>query len=84
MGYFANSDSGMHYEAKYCRRCIHDNDEVGCPIWNIHMMFNYQDSSDLEVVLEILIPRTEDKLDNAQCTMFVPVERLKEGQDGNK
>lgn len=81
MGYFSNGTEGEMYEAKYCRRCLHyetDPDweghpEACCPVWLIHLMFNYEQlkNKDLETTLSLLIPK--DGVYNGQCTMFKEV-----------
>ena len=72
MGYFSNSSEGMAYEARYCDRCLNQKpNDGGCTVWLAHMLFNYQECNKEDSILHLLIPRSADKLDNAQCTMFV-------------
>jgi len=40
MAYFSNSSEGDVYEARYCQRCVHNNDEDGCPVMMLHFVFN--------------------------------------------
>jgi len=76
MGYFPNGDAGIYYEAKYCEKCIHYGDppdDGGCPVWLMHLLWNYDQTDNQEIadMLSLFIPRSEDGLDNKQCTMFV-------------
>ena len=72
MGYFPNGTEGMFYEEKYCNRCRHQGDETGkgCHVWFAHQLYNYDECSNKESILHILIPRNE-KGENEQCTMFI-------------
>lgn len=73
MGYFSNGTEGEIYEHNFCRRCVHAQGEhgpYGCAVWQAHMQFNYAHCNDEESILHILIPRSEDKLENEQCAMF--------------
>lgn len=84
MGYFANGTDGMDYEFEYCEKCVHHLLEDGCPIWGLHLLFNYDQNKKtpegeaLAVVLDTLIPRSKDDLDNEQCSMFIPLTDLRE------
>ena len=76
MGYFSNGSEGMDYEERYCKRCIHYGPEEGpgCPIWFAHLLYAYEEcnsTSNAKTMLDMLIPRTADGLDNEQCVMFV-------------
>ena len=76
MGYFSNGSEGMDYEARFCERCIHYGpvEGPGCPIWSAHLLYAYEEcnsESNAKVMLDMLIPRTPDGLDNEQCVMFV-------------
>jgi len=70
MGYFSNGTEGMMYQEDYCDRCVHDADQ-SCPIWNAHMLFNYEECNKPASILHMLIPRSADKLGNEQCRMFI-------------
>lgn len=74
MGYFSNSSESCSYESYYCDRCQHQGppDGPGCAVWLAHMLYNYQECNHEKSILHLLIPRTEDKLDNKQCAMFRP------------
>lgn len=76
MGYFSNGTEGMMYEERYCSRCVHFGPEEGpgCPIWFAHLLYAYEEcnsNSNAHAMLDMLIPRTSDGLDNEQCVMFV-------------
>lgn len=76
MGYFSNGTEGLMYEEAFCTRCIHygDPESPGCPIWFAHLLYAYEETgtdSNAEAMLDLLIPRSEDRLYNLQCTMFV-------------
>lgn len=76
MGYFSNGSEGMDYEARYCVRCVHANGPdgtSGCAVWLAHLLHNYGNTH--APVLNLLIPRTQDGLDNEQCAMFHPTDK---------
>jgi hypothetical protein len=76
MGYFSNGTEGMLYEERYCSRCIHADPEHACPIWMLHGLHNYEECNKPSSFLHVLIPRSKDKLDNEQCSMFVPAPSM--------
>ena len=88
MGYFPNGTSGELYREEFCERCVNWHDKggepntPGCPIMDLHMLHNYDDSNNPESYLHFLIPRSHDDLRNEQCTMFV--ERTDGGYDYNE
>ena len=71
MGYFSNGTQGEMYQAKWCDKCLHQNAEkyVSCPIWDLHLLNNYEECNKADSYLHHLIPR--DGIDNEQCRMFV-------------
>lgn len=72
MGYFSNGCEGDSYERAYCDRCVHQKpDNGGCMVWLAHMLHNYAECNQQDSILHLLIPRTDDGLDNKQCTMFI-------------
>lgn len=74
MAYFSNGSEGEYYRERYCERCVHDgHGENVCAVWRVHQLFNYERLKDgrLAVILDELIPRTEDGCGNAQCTLFL-------------
>lgn len=73
MGYFSNGTEGMIYEEQYCQSCVHGDDDDGCPIMMVHLLWNYDQIDEDEKVemLDTLIPRSDDKLQNEKCAMFV-------------
>ncbi len=73
MAFFSNGSEGMAYEARYCDKCVNNQD--GCFILDLHMRRNYQDCNNPNSILHVLIPRSADGLDNAQCVMFKAKKR---------
>lgn len=69
MGYFSNGTAGEIYMCKWCQNCAHLDDP--CMVWGAHLSRNYEDCNDENSILHLLIPRSEDKLSNKQCTMFI-------------
>lgn len=71
MGYFSNGSEGECYYEEYCARCIHDDPENGkhCPIWSLHLLYNYEECNKKDSYLHVLIPR-EGSI-NGTCSMFV-------------
>jgi len=70
MGYFPNGTDGMFYQDEYCLKCIHykeDDRGIGCPVWDLHILHNYD--KEREIDLDLFIPR--DGVRNKQCVMFV-------------
>ena len=90
MAYFPNGTSGMVYMERYCCRCknwkdLDDGRGFGCPIWDIHMIFNYDavgknGNKDIKQILDTLIPTTKDKLYADKCSMFDWNEKDLQGQ----
>lgn len=77
MAYFPNGTAGADYQARYCERCVHDVNG-DCPILFLHLLWNYDavgagKDETKETALNAFIPRSEGKLDNEQCRMFIPV-----------
>ena len=70
MGYFSNGSEGMDYEAKYCARCIHNQEEASCAVLLAHQLYNYDECNKPESILHILIPR-DDRGYNEKCAMFI-------------
>ena len=75
MAYFANGSEGDLYVAKYCERCKHwrkdESGEYGCPIWDLHLMYNYEreKSRFVRKMLDKLIPMRG--LWAQKCSMFM-------------
>jgi hypothetical protein len=73
MGYFSNGTEGACYEEEYCDRCVHRNGSDGdgmCPVWAAHLLHNYDECDNEDSILHMLIPRTEDGV-NEKCLMFI-------------
>ena len=86
MAYFSNGSEGDYYEAKFCDRCVHQNSETGCPVWNLHMLWNYEAVGEKPLfpataakahALNTLWPT--DGVHNAQCAMFHEREEAQNG-----
>lgn len=73
MGYFSNGTEGFEYEAKYCSRCVHNDEDNGCPVMNTHFLHNYTDNDDVKEILNMFIPRDDENwnVTNEQCKMFM-------------
>lgn len=76
MGYFSNGTEGEMYEDRWCSRCIHRDDQRGCPIWMLHHLHNYEECNKPDSFLHVLIPRSKDDLSNERCSMFVPAPSM--------
>lgn len=76
MGYFSNGTEGGMYEADYCARCIHGDQDgaADCSVWFVHENWSYEFVAKPGGILDMLIPRTEDGLGNEQCRMFLKRE----------
>lgn len=77
MGYFSNGTEGMLYYETFCSRCVHDKGQ-SCPVWNAHLIHNYAECNKPDSILHMLIPRSEDKLGNEVCTMFIEQEAVRD------
>lgn len=87
MAYFPNGVSGEAYEDHYCSNCIFQQTAKGpCPIWEAHLLYNYQECNKPESILHMLIPRSKDGLSNEQCRFFTRAgadrDLFDEGCDG--
>ena len=75
MGYFANGTEGEYYREKYCERCVNWHDKAstpetpGCPIMDLHFLYNYDDCDKPESYLHSLIPLKDGH--NEECSMFL-------------
>ena len=67
MAYFSNGSESRNYQCTHCNHCAHDV-KHDCPVWMAHIMHNGADA------LNVIIPRTPDKLSNDKCRMFVEVQ----------
>lgn len=70
MGYFPNGTSGDIYEAQYCARCIHRDEEKGCPVMTAHMLYAYSGGEEAKHILNMLIPEHKTECRNEQCRLF--------------
>jgi hypothetical protein len=74
MGYFPNGCAGEDYQAKWCRRCVHDVNE-DCAVWMVHLLANYEECDRPDSLLHVLIPR--ENVDNQRCRMFLEIGTLR-------
>lgn len=80
MGYFPNGTSAEFYMEQYCAHCRNwrhdkDTDTYGCPIMDLHMIWNYdavgKDADQIKHdALAAFIPM--DRIENRECRMFLP------------
>ena len=70
MGYFSCGCEGMNYEAEWCDNCVHQHPKFGCPIWDVHLLYNYEECNKPDSILHKLIPRTKNGLWNDKCVFF--------------
>ena len=68
MGYFSNGTEGADYEEKYCNHCVHQLEDYGCPCWNAHYFWNYDECNKADSILHKIIPRDTE---NKQCVFYV-------------
>lgn len=75
MGYFSNGSEGMDYYEAYCSKCVFDKDQ-SCPIWNLHLLHNYDECNKDGSFLHKLIPRSKDHLSNEECKFYMPAPSM--------
>ena len=76
MGYFSNGTEGMVFTERYCERCVNwrdlgDGRGPGCPVWDAHFLFAYEEcdsGSNAHTILEMLIRQTG--AGENECQMF--------------
>ncbi len=80
MAYFANGTEGDSYMEQFCENCINWRDGRGgfgdgCPVWDIHLMYSYEECNNKEgnakKMLDHLIPMTKDNIWANECRMFL-------------
>lgn len=72
MAYFSNGSDGMHFEDKWCSRCLnYPDDGASCEIIFLHQI--YQGEDKCQPLLDSLITR-KDRV----CKMFISKKRYKE------
>lgn len=98
MAYFPNGTSGTIFQEKYCDNCwnhrdLNDDRGSGCPVWDWHMIWNYDQIADskadnikvaeskvYKASLEHFIPTGKDGFPK-ECLMFLPRNKIDiEGQ----
>ena len=76
MGYFSNGTEGDMYEEKYCNHCINMDQEKGCPVLNLHLLWNYEqfgkdkESKTKKFALDWFILKQKDGPFSDICSMF--------------
>lgn len=86
MGYFPNGTAGAAFVEAQCVGCMNyqnkqDGRGPGCAVWDVHLLFCSDQCGDdpkskaIANILDVLIPRSKDGLDNT-CAM-----RLDDGKD---
>lgn len=79
MGFFSSGNASENYQAAYCFRCAHWNEEateiIGCPVWDAHIVGGQSEMRKPDSLLHLLIPREGGR--NLECTMFLHVSELK-------
>ena len=68
MGYFANGTEGDMYAEQWCSRCIHNQQEMLCPVIMAHMLWNYDECNNEASLLHKMIPR--EGIHNGACFAF--------------
>jgi len=77
MAYFPNGTDGELFEETVCKECIHYNEENGCPIFNAHLLYNYEAEGIAQKILDMLIEDKEEKNDEGykffthHCKLFI-------------
>lgn len=85
MGYFSNGTEGEMFVDSYCSRCVNwrdldDGRGFGCPVYDVHLIFAYEETgtgSNAESILDLLIPRKVIQASDGydlpvnECAMFV-------------
>ena len=67
MALFANGTDQEIYEAQWCQRCLHHDEEKGCPVMTAHLV--WCGDGRRQDVLDMLIPDEPGEL--GQCRMFM-------------
>lgn len=87
MAYFSNGSEGDNYMAKWCCCCenwkdLNDGRGSGCPIWDVHLLFNYeaQKNPTAKQILDMLIPTNKESMFAEKCSMFGQIKGEIEGQ----
>ena len=81
--YFSNGSEAMAFEEQFCSHCVHGQSQDGCPIFDLHFLWNYDQFPDtktdpvekaksetIQTALNWFIPRRVDGFP-AECKMFI-------------
>ena len=88
MAYFSNGSEGDNYTSQYCDRCVNwrdmnDGRGAGCPVWDIHLLYAYEECNNkgnAKAILDTLIPMNPKTHFAEQCAMFQPNARTEQRQ----
>lgn len=72
MAYFSNGTEGMILDEQ-CAVCIHEDQDAGCPIALVQMLYNYDQigNDDLQAAMNILIN------EKGRCQMKPLIDKLR-------
>ena len=99
MAYFSNGTEGGIYESRVCNSCLNYKldefsmgDIPGCPIWDLHHKYNYDQFPEHEktpeakklafVIRDILEHLIPDK--TKKCAMYMPETRYMDKDNQNE
>ena len=74
MAYFPNGTSGEIFMHDQCAKCVNWRDKedgFGCPIMDIHMVYNYGQKGETKEIMTALIPDDKERLCAGECSMFL-------------
>lgn len=76
MGCFSSGTEGLDYQLNYCERCVHFKgyqDADGCPVWQLHKLFNGVRSEDGDVLVPLFaaLPEDGDRWHGPTAKMFL-------------
>lgn len=80
MAYFSNGMEADLWQSSQCQLCRNwkdSADDEGCPIWDAHVLYNYDGVRESKVgaLLHILIPMEKSPQGDfaGECSMFDPI-----------
>lgn len=92
MGYFSNGTEGEMFEARWCERCVHQDeseDSIGCPVWWLHLMWNQEWEGIIEFINQAIRRREYEvrnenhnaaRVKQEALDMFIPLEGIYNGE----
>ena len=66
MGYFSSGSEAEEFEDTVCIDCVRHGD---CPVWSMHMIYNYDECNNKDSLLHKMIPVDEDTFCRS-CNFF--------------